>query len=325
VNTEADLPAATGLRSLVIPVYKNEGSLSALLEALEHLNTELDNRLEVVFVVDGSPDACFARLHEALPTCRFRSQLCLLSRNFGSFAAIRAGLEHATGESFAVMAADLQEPPELVLDFFRALENEPVDVAIGVRAGRADPILQAITARAYWAVYRRFVQPEMPPGGVDVFGCTRGFRDRLLELTESNSTLVGLVIWLGHRRKLIPYERRPRAGGGRSAWTVRRKLRYLSDSVFAFSDLPLRALINYGAFGMFASLTLAVIVLFAKISGAIPVPGYTAIILAIFFFACLNSFGLGVIGAYVWRTFENTKRRPHSITMLKEQFPSNRT
>jgi polyisoprenyl-phosphate glycosyltransferase len=306
--------------SVVVPVYQNEASLTALLAALADLDAQLGRRLEVVFVVDGSPDACFARLHEALPSCPFRSQLCLLSRNFGSFAAIRAGLERAAGDYFAVLAADLQEPPELVLAFFAALEHEPVDVTLGMRVGRADPLLQTLSARSYWAVYRRFVQPDMPPGGVDVFGCNRGFRDRLLALSESNSTLVGLVIWLGHRRKLIPYERRARSGGGKSAWTFRRKLRYLTDSVFAFSDLPLRLLINYGAFGMLVSILFGVFVLVMRLTGSIPVPGYTPIILAIFFFACLNAFGLGVIGAYVWRTFENTKQRPQSIVMLSEQF-----
>src|SRR5262245_48088384 len=212
--------------SLVIPVYKNEENLAALLPALDGLSAALGGRLEVVFVVDGSPDASWARLREALPGRRFRSQLCLLSRNFGSFAAIRAGLAEARGEHFAVMAADLQEPPELVVEFFRVLENEPFDVAIGVRTGRADPFLTRLSAHAFWGVYRRLVQREMPSGGVDVFACNRAFRDKLLELGEANSSLVGLLLWLGFRRKLVEYRRVERQQG-RSAWTLRKKLRYL--------------------------------------------------------------------------------------------------
>lgn len=244
-----------------------------------------------------------------------------MSRNFGSFAAIRTGLAEARGALFAVMAADLQEPLELVINFFRSLEQEPVDVTLGVRTGRADPTTSAIAARTYWGVYRRFIQNQMPAGGVDVFGCNRAFRDELLRLAESNSSLVGLIVWLGFRRKLIPYERRTRAGGGRSAWTLHKKLRYLSDSIFAFSDLPIRLLVSCGALGMLISIVLGLVIVTARVTGAIPVPGYSATMLAIIFFGCLNAFGLGIIGSYVWRTFENTKQRPLSVVMSKKTFP----
>jgi len=305
--------------SLVIPVYKNEENVPELLAALDELADDLAGRLEVVFVVDGSPDASWAKLREALPGRRFASQLCLLARNFGSFAAIRAGLSEARGQYFAVMAADLQEPPSLIVDFFRALEKEPIDVAIGVRTGRADPLLTRLSSHLYWGLYRRFVQRDMPSGGVDVFACNRSFRDRLLALGESNSSLVGLLLWLGHRRKLVHYQRAERQHG-RSAWTMRKKLRYLADSVFAFSDLPVRLLIGLGALGMTSAVVLGVVVLAARLGGYTHVPGYTATVLSIFFFAGLNSLGLGIIGSYVWRAFENTKGRPSSVTMIKEEF-----
>ena len=305
--------------SLVIPVYGNEANVPELLEALARLAADLAGRLEVVFVVDGSPDASWARLRAALPERPFPSQLCLLSRNFGSFAAIRAGLGVARGEYFAVMAADLQEPPELVAEFFRTLESEPVDVAIGVRAGRADPLFTRLSARIFWGLYRRLVQREMPSGGVDVFACNRAFRDQLLALGEANSSLVGLVLWLGFRRKLVPYQRRERHHG-RSAWTLRKKTRYLADSVFAFTDLPIRLLVGLGVLGVVSALLLGLVVLLARLAGYTQVPGYTATVLSIFFFAGLNSLGLGILGSYVWRAYENTKLRPTAVTMLKEEF-----
>lgn len=101
--------------TLVIPVYRNESNLPDLLAAVCALNVELDKALEVVFVIDGSPDRCYEILRESLPSQPFRSKLILLSKNFGSFMAIRTGLQHGSGDRFAVMAADLQEPPELVL------------------------------------------------------------------------------------------------------------------------------------------------------------------------------------------------------------------
>ena len=305
--------------SLVVPVYKNEDSIPELLLALSGISGKLDGRLEVVFVVDGSPDRSLQLLESHLPSCPYASRLILLSRNFGSFAAIRTGLAEAQGPYFAVMAADLQEPPDLLVEFFHALESEPIDIAIGARAGRNDPPLSRWSSGLFWSLYRRFVQSEMPPGGVDVFGCNQAVRDRLLELDESNSSLVGLLFWLGFRRKLIPYQRQTRRHG-RSAWTFGRKLRYLSDSVFAFSDLPVRFLIVAGGIGLIVSTALGTIVLIARLQGLIAVSGYAAIVLIITFFAALNTLGLGIIGSYVWRAFENTKRRPGSIVLSRSQF-----
>lgn len=305
--------------SLVIPVYNNADTLPRLLTACEELAEQLARELEVVFVVDGSPDASFFLLHDQLPNVRFRSRLVQLSRNFGSFSAIREGLRAASGRYFAVMAADLQEPPELVLAFFRSLSQEPVDLVLGTRTSRADPPLSRLASSLFWWVYRRVIEPQMPPGGVDVFGCNREFRDRLLGLPESNSSLVGLLFWLGYRRKLISYARQPRLTG-KSGWTFKKKLKYLFDSLFAFSDLPIRLLAFFGGLGLLTSALLSLVVLVARIFGWVTVPGYAATVLVVAFFAALNSFGLGVIGSYVWRTFENTKGRPLAIVMTAEEF-----
>ena len=309
--------------SLVVPVYKNEGSIRDLLECLSKLDDELNHRLEVIFVVDGSPDRSAELLHSLLSDQRFTSALVLLSRNFGSFAALRAGLAEARGPYFAVMAADLQDPPELIRTFFQTLESEPVDVTIGTRKAREDPLLSRWSSRLFWSAYRRLVQREMPPGGADVFACNQAFRDHLLALEESNSTLVGLLFWLGFRRKLIPYTRQPRRHGS-SAWSLSRKLRYLGDSVFAFSDLPIRLLVLVGVLGLSLSVLLGAAILSARLTGGIHVPGYAATVLAVIFFAALNSFGLGVIGSYVWRTFENTKGRPQAVVMSRTDFNRDR-
>jgi len=305
--------------SLVVPVYQNEDSIPELLLSLEKIAAGVTEPLEVVFVVDGSPDRSAEVLRGSLGHSSFVSRLVVLSRTFGSFAAIRAGLTEARGSLFAVMAADLQEPPELICAFFRALETEPVDVTIGTRDGRDDPLPTRLASNLFWRVYRSSAQPEMPPGGVDVFGCSREVRGHLLSLDESNSTLVGLLFWLGFRRKLIPYRRLKRKHG-RSAWTLAKKLRYLGDSVFAFSDLPIRVLIGAGALGLAFSIVFGLVVLTARLAGPVEVPGYATTILVISFFTGLNSFGLGIIGSYVWRAFENTKRRPQAIIMSLTDF-----
>jgi glycosyltransferase involved in cell wall biosynthesis len=313
------LPPLTHRYSIVIPVYNNEGSIPDLLDRLSALARDLDDRLEVVFVVDGSPDGSLALLRMLAPGRPFSSQILAHSRNFGSFAATRTGLRHATGRFAGVMAADLQEPPELMLDFFRILADGRADVVLGTRGRRADPGLSPWVSNAFWSVYRRLVQREMPAGGVDVFACTAEFRAHLVAFGEANTSLVALTLWLGFRRETVEYDRLAREHG-RSAWTLRKKAKYLSDSIFSFTDLPIRALLACGIIGVVASLLLAAVVALARLSGAIDVPGYAATIVVIAFFSALNLSGLGIIGAYVWRAFENTKARPIAVVMSGQRF-----
>jgi glycosyltransferase involved in cell wall biosynthesis len=303
--------------SLVIPVYNNRESLPQLVEQIRGLQRELAQPLETLFVIDGSPDDSHLWLRRELPASGLNAKLILLARNFGSFAAIRAGLAHSTGEYAAVMAADLQEPPEVVTRFFEVLAKGDIDVVIGVREARADPVASRMLSTLFWAFYRRLVEPQIPPGGVDLFGCNRAFREQLVSLGETNTSLVALVFWLGYRRATVPYVRRARPYG-RSAWTFRRKLKYLSDSVFAFTDLPVRLLFHAGVLGLLLSGVAAVVVLVARFVGAIELPGYTATILAILFFGALNTFGLGIVGAYAWRAYENTKQRPGYLVLSAE-------
>jgi len=305
--------------SLVIPVYRNEASLPDLLAALHGLNRQLDDRLEVVFVVDGSPDRCFEVLRERLPVQPFAATLVLLSRNFGSFAAVRTGLAQATGRFFAVMAADLQEPPELAAQMFEMLQSHPVDVVVGVRTAREDPALQRWQANLFWAAYRRWVVPEMPPGGVDVFACNQAFRDALLALEERRSSLIAQIFWLGFRRAELPYARRARQHG-ESAWTWRKKLSYLADSVFAFTDLPIRALLLAGSAGVLVASVVGLLAVFGRLMGWIVVPGYAMTMVAILFFGALNLLSLGIVGSYAWRAYENTKQRPQALMLSVQRF-----
>jgi glycosyltransferase involved in cell wall biosynthesis len=305
--------------SLVVPVYRNEGSIPELVEAVRGMNARMGGNLEAVFVVDGSPDRSYALLAELLPASGLDARLILLSRNFGSFAAIRVGLESATGDDFAVMAADLQEPPELIEAAFRELEGGECDVVIGTREARGDPLGSRIASRIFWGLYRRFVVPDMPSGGVDIFACNRRFRDELLAMRESHSSLVSMIFWLGFRRKAISYRRNERRHG-KSAWTLRKKVRYLSDSIFAFTDLPNRMLIWIGAFGVAVSVLLGIVTAIARLTGVIEVPGYSATIVVIAFFAALNLFGLGLVGSYAWRAYENTKARPIAVAQRSIAF-----
>jgi glycosyltransferase involved in cell wall biosynthesis len=306
--------------SLVIPVYKNEANLERLIPALAALQERLSEELEVVFVVDGSPDRCFDILAERLPAAPFRSRLVALSRNFGSFCAIAAGLQAGTGDSFAVLAADLQEPPELIVRFSEVLRSGRADVAFGRRVTRADPWASEFMSGLFWRIFRRFVLKDMPEGGVDAFACTRQVRDRLLELKETNTNLIALLFWLGFRREFVAYERQPRLEG-KSAWTLSKKVRYCLDSIFNFTDLPVRLLLNLGIGGIAFSILCSAVVLVARFIGEVRVPGYTPIVLVILFFGALTSLGLGIIGQYLWLTLQNTRNRPNYVIAETREYP----
>lgn len=309
--------------TIVVPVYRNEANIPNLIEALHRLFLEL-SELEVVFVVDGSPDRSAEKLTHALCNAAFEWQLVELSRNFGSFAAIRQGLALARGEFVAVLAADLQEPPDLISAFFRELRNGSCDLAVGVRIARADPALIKLSSALYWHLYRFFVMPEIPRGGVDVFACNRAFLRALLALEERNSFLIGQLFWLGFRRIEMPYERRARTVG-RSAWAFRRRLRYMLDSLFAFSDLPITLLFWLGSFGAGISLVIGFVIILFWLFGLIDVRGYVPIMLAVSFIGSMLLLGQGIVGCYIWRIAENTKKRPLAIILSHRTSQTERT
>ena len=305
--------------SVVVPVYGNEATLPLLIERLEKLAARLDGPMEGVFVVDGSPDGSLVLLRRLLPDAAFPSQLVAHSRNFGSFAAIRTGFAAAAGDFVAAMAADLQEPPELVEELFERLATGRYDVAVGTRTGRDDPFVSRLLSQGFWSLYRRWVQPQMPPGGVDIFGCTRQVSDQLVRLDESHSSLVGLLYWLGYRRAEVSYRRAPRTEG-KSGWSFKRKLRYFLDSIYSFTDLPVMLLTLVGAVGGALTLLAGAGLIAARLTGVIQQAGYTPLMLVILLATFTLLFGLGVVGSYVWRTYENTKGRPGAVAMSHEKF-----
>lgn len=306
--------------SVVVPVYGNEETLEAVVERLDDLQGRLDGPLEAVFVVDGSPDDSLSLLRRLLRAeHRFSAQLIALSRNFGSFSAVKAGLAEARGDVVAVMAADLQEPVSLVEAFFAGLATGEHDVAVGVRTARDDRRSTATASRLFWWLYRKLVQPEIPPGGVDVFACTHDVAAHLARLEESHTSLVGLLYWLGYRRLEVPYERQARQAG-KSGWSLRKRFRYLEDSIFSFTSLPIAAITVVGVLGVVVSFVYGWLIFAFWVTGKIHVQGYTPLMLAILFMASSILIGLGIVGSYVWRTYENSKGRPSAVSMTHEQY-----
>jgi glycosyltransferase involved in cell wall biosynthesis len=297
--------------TLVIPIYKNAENIPSLLEAVADIARRLGpSEFEAIFVVDGSPDESGSLICAADKP--FASKTIFHSRNFGAFAAIRTGIEHAGGRFIAAMAADLQEPPHLILQFFDILSRNEADVTFGVRTGRSDPPVRRMFSHLFWAFYRRFVIRSMPSGGVDIFGCNRQVAESILGIEEPNSSLVAQLFWVGFRRKFVPYERLARQHG-KSAWSFSKRFRYMMDSIFSFSDLPILAVLWLGVAGTLLSVAVGLITVAGWLFGYIAEPGYTTIVILITFVTSAVLVVQGILGCYLWRALENTKRRPLRI------------
>lgn len=301
---------------IVIPLYKSLDNLSPLLERLDSYFALYGNKLQIVFVDDGCPQGSFLFLKSKLELMRYNYKLIKLSRNFGAFTAIRAGLKNCDAQYVAVMAADLQEPRELVEDIFKKL-SAGHDVVFGCRKKRNDSFFTNLFSNIFWRFYRKFVIRDIPKGGIDIFGINFKVNTELSTFTEQNASLIGILFWIGYDREYVFYERQVRAIG-KSSWSLAKKINYFYDSIFAFSDLPLRLLLYVGVLGMCLSFFMAVVVIISKLTGLITVSGYAAVVCVVLFFTFFQSFSFGLIGSYLSRIYDNSKGRPLFLIAEKE-------
>ena len=301
------------LVSVVVPVFHNAASLPDLLGRLQELaRRQPGDTFEFVCVDDGSKDdslAVLVRLQEAEP----RLRVVKLSRNFGSNAALLAGLAHATGDAVATISADLQDPPE-TLDAMLACWRGGKKVVLAVREGRDDPFATAFLANVFYRLFRRYAIHTMPEQGFDFFVIDRSVRDLLLQIQESNAYLMGLVLWLGFDHARVPFRREARAARyGRSMWGFGRKLKYFIDSFVAFSYVPIRAASLLGLLVSVAGLAYALFIVVAYFAFDFKVQGWASLMVVLLIVSGAQLLVMGVIGEYLWRNLDETRRRPRFI------------
>jgi len=307
--------------SIVVPVYKNEGSIEHLLKRINEVSTAVTGSVEAVFVVDGSPDKSLEALRSMLPHDGFDAKVLLLSRNFGAFSAIRAGLREARGEATVVMAADLQEPTSLILDMLGIVQRDEADVAVGVRQSRKDGVVSRTLSAVFWKVFNRVSSLELPRGGVDIFALSRSARETLNSFEESSTSLIGLIYWMGFRRQEVPYHRVERQVG-KSSWSLQKRINYAKDSITAFSEFPLSVFLWSGVIGAVVSLVFALIGAFQYMFTSDHQSQREITAIGLLFVASYLMAGLGIIGTYLWRLAENVRNRPDSITWKTWEMPS---
>lgn len=303
--------------SIVVPVYFNEDNLKPLYKDIcEKLLIHTEYEWELVMVNDGSQDKSYAVMEELAKQDK-RIRIYSLSRNFGSHAAILCGLSKCTGDCAVVKAADLQEPTELVLemiDSWRSGDN----VVLAVRKDRQEGKGQTLFANLYYLLVRKTALPQMPKGGFDVYLLDRKVIQVLMALDEKNSALTGQILWSGFKTREVYYTRLAREIGT-SKWTLKKKIRLVSDTLFSFSTLPIKAVTIIGTFSFFGSLVWAMFELIFKLMGLIEVSGWTMLFVFNLFSFGVIMLTLGILGEYLWRTFDASRNRPPFIVEESNQ------
>jgi polyisoprenyl-phosphate glycosyltransferase len=304
--------------SVVVPVFQNAGSLPMLLERLRAVAAGLGGfETELIFVDDGSTDDSF-RLLSSYAERDPRVRVIGLSRNFGSNPALLAGLCEARGDLAVTIAADLQDPPELIPEMI-ARWQAGAQVVIAARQTRRDPWLSRLFAAVFNRLFRRLVFPDFPRQGFDFVALDREVVRALVSMPEKHSYLFGQVLWLGYRRVVLPYARETRAHG-KSAWTFARKLKYFIDAFTAFSYAPLRLASVTGSLLALGGLAYAVLVIILKLRGDIAEHGFSALMVVILVVSGAQLLVLGVMGEYLWRVLEEVRTRPPYVVARKLNF-----
>jgi glycosyltransferase involved in cell wall biosynthesis len=306
------------LLSIVIPIYNEQDAIPFLINKLKELLDHTPAQAEVVLVNDGSSDSSISLLVEVAAQDR-RFKVLSLARNFGHQAAATAGLDVATGDVVVLMDADLQDPPELVLAMIEEYQKG-YDVVYAQRIGReGEGILKRMTAWLFYRLMKSAVYKELPPDVGDFRLVSRRCLDALNAMRETHRFLRGMVSWVGFPQTAVTFVR-PARIAGETKYPLRRMLLFAWTAALSFSPLPVRISFVLGAALFSLGGAYAAYALFRVVFGLYIVPGWASLIMMNCLTAGAIMMGLGVIGEYVARIFEEVKNRPLYIVSYRTNF-----
>lgn len=299
--------------SIVIPVYNNAASLPDLLHCFQGIAQRNESdQFEYIFVDDGSFDDSLQVLI-ALAQEEPCINIVKLSRNFGSNAALLAGLGQAHGEAIAAIAADLQDPPELINEMLVEWRKGN-KVVLAARKSRDDGFLTGLLADTFYALFQRFAIKTMPRHGFDFFLIDRQLCDLIHNIQENNAYLMGLILWLGFNPKILYYDRKAREKRyGRSMWTFAKKVKYFLDSFVAFSYFPARIASVTGITLSIIGMIYAIVVIVLRLTSAAEPQGWASLMIVVLLVSGVQMTMIGTLGEYMWRNLDETRRRPRFI------------
>lgn len=298
--------------SVIVPVFYNAESLPLLFSELQKAEAQLQERncaMELLFVDDGSGDESMIELMK-IKHQRPDTRVVKLTRNFGEVHACKIGLNYATGDCLMWLAADLQDPPELIVEMTdKWLAGSKFVIALRTR--RQDPPATRFFAGIYHRLVKVFINKNYPEQGFDRFLLDATLVPHIRDSSKNINTSL-LAYWLGYEPATVFYHRGKREHGG-SRWTLAKKLTYFIDSILGFSVLPIRIISVMGFIISLVSFGYGTYIVIDTIFGQRDVPGFATLVAMISFLLGMVMIMLGIIGEYVWRIFDEVTKRPEVV------------
>jgi dolichol-phosphate mannosyltransferase len=307
--------------SIVIPVFNEAKTLPLLREHLMAVADRLDVEVDIVLVDDHSRDETPQMIRQ-WQSKDPRVTYVRLSRNCGSHAAVAAGLKHCIGDCAVLLAADLQDPPEIIPNLLIPWRGG-YHVVWANRAEREGESWRTkVLAGLYYRLMRRIALPEMSAAGSDVVLLDRKVIDAWTQIPEKNTSLMAMILWMGFQQTSIEYVKQARHAGD-SKWTLSKRIKLAVDSVVSFSYVPIRFMSCAGLVMAACGFFYAVVVLLGRLFGwVVAGTGYAALMTVLLVGQGMILSMLGVLGEYLWRTYDEARGRPRYI--IEEYVTSNR-
>lgn len=300
------------LLSIVTPAYNEELNLPALYDRIREVMDGIEDNWEWIITDDHSSDNTFRVIVE-LSQKDSRIRGFRFSRNFGAHRAISCGLFNARGDCAVVMAADLQNPPELLPKLLEEWKKG-AQVVMATRTDRGkENITSALFARLYYLITVRMEGfKNRPPGGMDYCLLDRIVIEALKQFPETHVGIMSLISWMGFRRSFVPHTRAPRLNGT-SKWSFAKKLSMGFDSITAFSYAPIKAITYFGFISATIGFLFAIFLVIRWIIGGQPPEGWTSLMVVTLVLGGIQMVMMGILGEYIWRGLDESRRRPRYI------------
>ncbi len=294
--------------SIIIPIYNEEGNIRALFERLKKVVSTLNIDAEYIFINDGSRDKSITLIREM---CREDAGIRYIdfSRNFGHQIAVTAGIDYAKGKALVIIDADLQDPPELIVDLYNKWKDGYEVVYAKRKAREGENFLKKFTAKLFYRILKKITSVSIPLDAGDFRIIDRKVVDVLKQMPEQQKFLRGQIPWIGFRQTYVEYDRDARYAGT-TGYTYKKMIRFALDGITSLSNLPLK----FATFAGFAvsgiAFLLILYALYSRFISKVYVAGWTSLMLAVLFLGGVQLICLGIIGEYMSRLSANVRKRP---------------
>lgn len=301
--------------SIIVPCYNEEESIPLFYKEIKKVFSKINYKLELIFVEDGSKDKTLELIRELSKKDKEANYISL-SRNFGKEAAMWAGLKHSTGDYITVMDCDLQDPPTLIPEMLRLIEEEDYDV-VGTRrvTRKGEPPIRSFFARMFYKIINKMSKVEMVDGARDYRMMTRQVVDNLLTLKEYNRYSKGLFSFVGFKTKWLEYENIERVAG-ETKWNFWKLFLYAIEGIVAFTTAPLTMAATFGILFCLVAFIMIIVIIVKTLVYGDPTSGWPSLACIIFMANGIELLCIGVIGEYLSKTYLEVKKRP--IYIVKE-------